>query len=225
MSLSAKPVSRHPQLAGSEEWTRTARRARQLSWLSLGWMTLEGVVGLMAGLAANSISVIVWATSSFAEGLASMIVIWRFTGTRLHSASSERTAQRFVAGSFLVLVPYFLYDAAERLINGSDTEMTVLGVVITSLAVVLMPLLGVAKLRLGKRLGSDATAGEGIQNLLCAVQAAAALAALVFAGLGVPVIDPIAALIVSAIAVRESLSLWRGEPDECCAPVGFGDGP
>ena len=59
-----------------EAWVRTARRARLLSWVSLGWMTVEGVVGLIAGLDANALSVIVWAASSFVEGLASIIVIW-----------------------------------------------------------------------------------------------------------------------------------------------------
>ncbi len=63
-----------------EAWVRTARRARALSWASLAWMTVEGVVGLIAGLDANALSVIVWAASSFVEGLASIIVIWRFTG-------------------------------------------------------------------------------------------------------------------------------------------------
>lgn len=86
-----------------------------------------------------------------------------------------------------------------------------------------MPLLGAAKLRLARRLGSGGTAGEGIQNLMCAAQAAVALVALIGAGAGLRILDPIAALIVSAIAVRESVSLWRGQGDDCCAPIGFAD--
>src|ERR1700684_789219 len=81
-------------------WRRTAGRARLLSWLSLAWMTVEGVVGLIAGLDARALSLVVWASSSFVEGLASMIVIWRFTGDRAMSDASERTARRLVAGSF-----------------------------------------------------------------------------------------------------------------------------
>ena len=84
-----------------------------------------------------------------------------------------------------------------------------------------MPALGWAKLRLGERLGSGATAGEGVQNLMCAAQAAAALIALVGAAAGLGVIDPIAALVVAAIAVKESVALWHGAGDDCCAPVGF----
>jgi divalent metal cation (Fe/Co/Zn/Cd) transporter len=211
-----------PALGRDADWLRSARRARALSCLSLGWMTVEGVVGLIAGLNASALSVIVWASSSFVEGLAAMIVIWRFTGARTVSESSERTAQRLVAGSFLLLVPFFVYEAVHRLVVGSDTSSSVLGIAVTASAIVLMPGLGWMKLRLGEQLDSEATAGEGAQNLMCAAQAAAALIALVAASAGVSVIDPIAALLVAAIAVKESVELWHGEADGCCAPVGFG---
>ncbi len=222
MSAPAVPAD-HSAQQPDESWLRDARRARTLSWASLAWMTVEGVVGLIAGLDANALSVIVWAASSFVEGLASMIVIWRFSGSRTMSASSERVAQRLVAGSFLLLVPFFVYEAIRRLIDGSDTTSSVLGIAVTASAIVLMPALGRAKLRLGQRLGSGATAGEGVQNLMCALQATAALIALVGASAGLAVIDPIAALLIAAIAVKESVELWQGEADDCCAPIGFGD--
>ena len=208
-----------------EAWVQTARRARALSWASLAWMTVEGVVGLIAGVDANALSVVVWAASSFVEGLASIIVIWRFTGSRTLSEYSEQVAQRLVAGSFLLLVPFFVYEAIRRLIVGSDTTSSPLGIAVTASAIVVMPLLGRTKLRLGRRLGSDATAGEGIQNLLCAAQAAAALIALVGASAGLSAIDPIAALVVAAIAATESVRLWRGEQDDCCGPIGFTNSP
>lgn len=211
------PASRDPG------WTVAARRARQLSWASLVWMCVEGVVGLAAGLEANSLSLVVWAASSFVEGLASMTIIWRFSGSRVHSATSERTAQRWVAGSFLLLVPYFLYESVDRLLHGSDVAGSALGVAVTVSAIVLMPLLGWAKLRLSRRLDSRATAGEGVQNLLCAAQAGVALVALIGAGAGLALLDPIAAVVISAIAVKECTALWRGEGDDCCAPVGFGE--
>jgi divalent metal cation (Fe/Co/Zn/Cd) transporter len=184
-------------------------------------MSVEGIVGLILGFDANSLSLIIWAASSFVEGLASMIVIWRFTGSRIGSAASERTAQRLVAGTFLLLVPYFVYETASRLANASHTRATTAGIAVTASAIVLMPALGWAKLRLARRLDSNATSGEGIQNLMCAAQAAAALIALIAAGAGLSIVDPLAALIVSAIAIRESLALWRGEDDDCCEPVGF----
>ncbi len=222
MSATPLPMSAPASApARDERWYRGARRARQLSWASLVWMSIEGIVGLAAGFEANSLSLIVWAASSFVEGLASMTIIWRFTGSRLHSPTSERTAQKWVAGSFLLLVPYFLYESFERLLNGSHVESNAVGIAVTASAIVLMPLLGWAKLRLSRQLGSDATAGEGIQNILCAAQAAAALVALIGAGVGLAILDPIAAFVISGIAIKECVGLWRGDEDECCAPIGF----
>jgi hypothetical protein len=98
--------------ARGERWLRAAKRARQLSWAALVWMSIEGIVGLIAGFEANSLSLLIWASSSFVEGLASMSIIWRFTGSRMRSAASERTAQKWVACSFVLLVPYFLYESS-----------------------------------------------------------------------------------------------------------------
>src|SRR3954447_18195870 len=84
-------------------WLRTARLARLLSWLSLGWMTLEGAVGVIAGLAAGSVALLGFGLDSAIEGAASVIVIWRFTGSRTLSHTSERRAQKAVAISFYVL--------------------------------------------------------------------------------------------------------------------------
>lgn len=228
MSLVELPIAPPTSTAASApphdaQWLSAAKRARQLSWVSLTWMSIEGIVGLAAGLEANSLSLLVWAASSFVEGLASVTIIWRFTGSRMHSDTSERAAQRWVAGSFLLLVPYFLYESATRLLTGGDAHSNPAGIAVTVSAIALMPLLGWAKLRLARRLGSDATAGEGIQNLMCAAQAAAALIALIAAGSGLTIIDPIAALVISAIAVKECTTLWRGGGSDCCAPLGFAD--
>jgi divalent metal cation (Fe/Co/Zn/Cd) transporter len=195
--LQPTPAPTQPSAPGRDErWLRTARRARVLSWASLAWMTIEGVVGLIAGLDASSLSVIIWAASSFVEGLASVIVIWRFTGNRTTSEHSERIAQRLVAGSFLLLVPFFTYEAIRRLVDGGNATENILGIAVTASAIILMPALGQAKLRLGRTLGSRATAGEGVQNLMCALQATTALIALIAAGAGLGIVDPIAALIV-----------------------------
>jgi Cation efflux family len=196
-------------------WLRAARQAKVLAWASLVWMTLEGGLGMLAGLEANSISVLTWAASSAVEGLASAIVIWRFSGTRLLSEHSERRAQRWVAASFFLLAPYFLYEVVVRLIAGTRAEASGLAIALTASSVVLMPLLGWAKLRLGRRLGSGATAGEGVQNLLCAGQALAALVAVIAAGAGAAFIDPLAALAIAAVAAKEGVELWRGEECEC----------
>src|SRR4051812_32836853 len=202
-------------------WLRAARQARWLSWLSLVWMTLEGAVGFLAGVQANSISLFTWAASSAVEGLASAIVIWRFTGRRTLSEDSERRAQKWVAGSFFLLTPYFLYEAIHRLATGVEARATVLAIALTASSVVLMPLLGWAKLRLGPRLGSGATAGEGVQNLMCAGQALAALVALVGAGAGLAFLDPLAAFLIAGLAAKEGLEMWRGDECECHAIQGM----
>ena len=201
--------------AGGEGWLRAARQARLLAWASLVWMLLEGALGVLAGVQANSISVLTWAASSAVEGLASAIVIWRFSGRRTLSEHSERLAQRWVAASFFLLAPYFLYEAVVRLVNGTHANAAPLAIALTASSVLLMPLLGWAKLRLGRRLDSQATAGEGIQNLLCAGQALAALIAVLAAGVGVAVIDPLAALLIAGIAAKEGAELWRGEECAC----------
>src|SRR4051794_30123239 len=184
-------------------------------------MTLEGLLGLVAGVQANSISLLTWAAGSAVEGLASAIVIWRFTGARTMSEEAERRAQRWVAGSFFLLAPYFLYEAIHRLAAGEAAETHTLAIVLTASSVVGMPLLGWAKLRLGRRLGSGATRGEGTQNILCAGQAAAALVAVATAG-ALPWLDPVAAFAIAAVAATEGLKLWRGE-ESCCSPLGFED--
>jgi divalent metal cation (Fe/Co/Zn/Cd) transporter len=141
-----------------------------------------------------------------------------------------------VAASFLLLARYLLYQAADRLIHGTQANAAPLAIALTASSVVLMPLLGWTKLRLGRRLESGATTGEGTQNLLCAAQALAALGAVIAAGAGVAAVDPIAALVIAAIAIKEGIELWQGEEcgchtipgldpvpggtcqDECCKP-------
>jgi divalent metal cation (Fe/Co/Zn/Cd) transporter len=186
-------------------------------------MGVEGFVGVLAGVQAHSLGVVTWAASSFVEALASLIVVWRFTGRRTLSPASEARAQKWVAASFFLLAPYFVIEAIRKLINGGAAHATFLAVALTGSAIVLMPLLGWAKLRLGERLGSGATAGEGVQNLMCAVQAGAALVALAGAGIGLWFLDPVAALVIAAVALKEGRDGWRGE-QACCTPLHGLDG-
>ena len=211
----AEPIPVAVSEGRSEVWMRAARR---LAWVSLAWMSVEGFAGLAAGIQAHSLGVVTWAASSFVEALASLIVVWRFTGRRTLSATSEARAQKWVAASFLLLAPYFVVEAIRKLVNGGHTDVTVFAIALTVSAIVLMPLLGWAKLRLGRTLTSGATAGEGVQNIMCAVQAGAALIAICAAGLGLSFVDPVATLVIAGIAVKEGVEGWRGE-DACCAPI------
>src|SRR4051812_44699013 len=202
---------------------RAARRARLLSWLSLGWMTAEGVLGILAGAAAGSIALVGWGLGSAIEGLAAVIVIWRFTGSRTHSETSERRAQLAVAISFFLLAPYIAVEAIRSLAGGAHPDTSVLGIAVTAPSVAIMPALGGAQRRLGEQLGSGATAGEGTQNLLCAAQGAAVLVGLAAnATVGAWWLDPVIALGIAAIAVKEGREAWRGEGCACHAPLAPG---
>jgi hypothetical protein len=207
-----------PSSRRGEGWLRAARQAKLLAWASLAWMCVEGVVGVLAGVQARSLGVVTWAASSFVEALASLIVVWRFTSHRTLSATSEARAQKWVAASFFLLAPFFVIEAIRKLIDGGETHATILAIALTTSAIVLMPLLGAAKLRLGKQLDSGATTGEGIQNLMCAVQATTALIAVAAAGLGLGFLDPIAALAIAGTALKEGRDGWRGQ-DTCCTPM------
>jgi len=127
-----------PEQAGEPRdagWLRAARQAKWLAWASLAWMGVEGGIGVFAGIQAHSLGVVTWAASSFVEALASLIVVWRFTGRRTLSASSEARAQRWVAASFFLLAPYFIVEAIRNLIGGEGAEATALAIVLTSSAV------------------------------------------------------------------------------------------
>lgn len=227
--LPTVPLTGAPRRSQPDEhWLRDARRARLLSWASLAWMTAEGAIGVVAGALAGSVALLGWGLGSGIEGLAAVIVIWRFTGSRTRSETAERRAERAVAVSFFLLAPYIAVEAIRALASGGHPDTSALGIAVTATSVVLMPALGVAKRRLGHRLGSGATAGEGMQNLLCAAQGAAVLVGLAAnAAVGAGWLDPVVALGLAAFAVAEGREAWRGEG--CCvgdrwADDGCGDG-
>ncbi|WP_082939249.1 cation transporter [Mycobacterium sp. 852002-30065_SCH5024008] len=199
------------------EWVRAARFARWLAWSSLLWMCAEGALGLWQGFAAGSVSLIGWALGSAVEGLASVIVLWRFTGSRTLSETSERRAQHGVAASFWLIAPYIAVESVRSLLAGAHPETTWIGMALTAAALVLMPLLGWAKQRLARRLDSRATAGEGTQNYLCAAQSAAVLLTLAVIAVW-PAgwwLDPVVGLVIAGVAVREGFGAWRGEECAC----------
>jgi divalent metal cation (Fe/Co/Zn/Cd) transporter len=215
MSTRELTVTATAPLARGREWHRNARRAPLLAWFSLIWMTIEGVVGVATGIIAGSIALQAFGISSAVEGLASIIVIWRFTGSRTLSETSERRAQKAVAISFWLLVPYVVAEASYKLLVNAEAQTSYLGIALTASSLILMPLLGRAKHRLGSKLDSAATAGEGTQNILCAYLAGAVLLGLLGNTLfGLWWLDPLAAFVVAGLAVKEGLESWRG--DACC---------
>ena len=142
-----------PAVPGTPEWLRLARLARVLSWLTLAWMGTEGGVAIGAALIAGSAALLGFGLDSGIEAIASIIVIWRFTGTRLASATSERRAQKLVAVSFFLLAPYIGFEAIQALAAGDRAETSIAGLVLTAGTAIFEPALGVAKRRIGARLG------------------------------------------------------------------------
>jgi len=196
---------------------RLVRRVKALSWLSLAWMTAEGAVGIIAGSVAGSVALTGFGIDSAIEGLASVIVIWRFTGSRGLSEEAEERAQKLVAVSFFLLAPYVAAQAISDLAGGDHPETSYVGIGLSLGSLIFMPLLGRAKQKLGARLGSAATAGEGAQNMLCAYLAAGVLVGLLAnLLLGWWWLDPVVALGISGLAVKEGREAWRGEGCGCC---------
>ena len=201
---------------GSGSWLRLARLAKILASLTLFWLGIEGVIGVIAGILAGSIALVAFGLDSGIEGLASVIVIWRFTGARTISAQAEQRAQKWVAISFYLLAPYVAAEAIETLIEGAAAETSWIGIGLTAVTLVLCPMLGVAKQRIGAKLESRATYGEGTQNLLCAILAGAVLVGLAANTLfGLWWLDPVIALSIASLCVREGRSAWRGEQCGC----------
>jgi divalent metal cation (Fe/Co/Zn/Cd) transporter len=214
--VSAPLELRVPPAAAYGPRDRDIRRAKALSWLSLAWMTVEGAVAVAAALAAGSVALLGFGIDSAIEALASVIVIWRFTGRRRVSERAEERARRLVAVSFFLLAPYVAQDALRTLLAGEHPRTSWVGIALSVSSVAIMPALGRAKQRVGARLGSAATAGEGGQNLLCAYLAAGVLAGLLANALaGAWWVDPVVALAIAALAIREGREAWRG--DGCCA--------
>jgi divalent metal cation (Fe/Co/Zn/Cd) transporter len=198
-----------------ERYRELARRVRLLSWLSLGAMSVEGIVAVLAGILAGSIALVGFGLDSAVEGFASAIIIWRFTGSRVMSQVAEHRAQKLVAIQFFLLAPYVAVESVRALAEGRHPDVSVLGMALAVWSLVTMPLLGVAKQRIADEIGSAATKGEGRQNLLCAYLAGALLVGLLGNAIaGAWWLDPVVGLLIAGVAVKEGLEAWRG--DGCC---------
>jgi divalent metal cation (Fe/Co/Zn/Cd) transporter len=197
-------------------WQQSATWAYRLAWVSMFAMLSEGVVGLWQGLSVGSIALTGWALGSLPEALASAMVAWRFSGSRTTSHTAERRAQVGVAWSFWLTAPYIAAESVHHLLERQTAETSVIGIVLTAVSLVLMPALGHAKHVLAERLGSAATEGEGTQNYLCGIQAAAVLVGLLVTAFwpGFWWFDPAIGLGIAAAAIWQGVKSWRGE--DCC---------
>jgi divalent metal cation (Fe/Co/Zn/Cd) transporter len=210
--------SPQPLLVVMPQRARLVRQTRLLAWAGLGWHLVEATVAIGAGVVAGSVALVGFGADSVIEAGAGLVVLWLMAGGRPASASAERRAQQLIAGSFVVLAAYIGLESLRDLIGGHRPGPSWVGIGLSIVTLATMPPLAAAKRRAGEALGSSATTSESRQTMLCAYLSAALLA-----GLGANAIagwwwaDPLAALVIAAVALREARSAWRGDVCDCCA--------
>jgi divalent metal cation (Fe/Co/Zn/Cd) transporter len=221
--VSSQPLQLSRKPPGTGERERLVRRAKLLAWLGVGWHGVEAAIAVGAGIVAGSIALVGFGADSLVESLAGIILLWRFAAARAASESAERRAQKLIGLSFYLIAAYVGFEAVRNLLTGERPETSWVGIGLAAFTLATMPPLASAKARVGERLGSSATRSEGRQNMLCAYLSAALLAGLgANALLGLWWADPITALVIAGVAIREGRESWRGE--SCCtAPIATGD--
>jgi divalent metal cation (Fe/Co/Zn/Cd) transporter len=193
------------------------QRSLHLAYATAGYNLLEGVVAVAAGAVASSTALLGFGLDSFAEVSSALVVIWQFR-SRLPEAR-ERLALRLIALSFFALAAWVTVEAVRSLLGHGEAGTSPAGIAIAATSVVVMPLLVWAKRRTGRELGSATVVADSMQTMLCTWLSAIVLAGLVLnAVLGWSWADPVAALVIAAVAVREGVEAWRGEQcDDCCS--------
>jgi divalent metal cation (Fe/Co/Zn/Cd) transporter len=193
------------------------RRARLLAWVGLGWHFVEAAVAIGAGVVAGSVALIGFGADSLIEAAAGIVVLWLMAGSRSTSARAERRAQQLIAASFVLLAAYIGVESVRDLFGGHHPDASWVGIGLSIVTLATMPPLALAKRRVGDALGSSATTSESRQTMLCAYLSVALLV-----GLGANAIagwwwaDPIAALVIATVAIREAREAWRGDVCDCC---------
>lgn len=199
-------------------------RARQLSLMSIGWMTVEAGVAVASGLLARSVALLGFGLDSLIELASAATILWLFTNGRGNSKTAERRAQRAIAVCFAVLALYLASDAIDTLTRTARPDMSWPGLALTASALLVMPLLARAKSQVAGGLISGATAGDAAQSWLCAIGAAATLISILANQLlGCWWADSAAALAIAGLAAYESRNTWQGNTCTDCTPIGFGE--
>ena len=196
-----------------------ARRVRGLVAATITYNVVEAVVAVTAGTVASSAALVAFGLDSVVEVASAAAVAWQFSA-RDHASIErrERRALRVIAISFFALAAYVTVDALRTLTGAGHAEHSTAGLVLAALSLAVMPTLSYAQRRAGRELGSVTAVADSKQTLLCTY-----LSAVLLVGLGLNALfgwywaDPIAALVIAVVAVREGLQTWRGEA--CCTPV------
>ena len=199
---------------------RLGRRAQLLAGASVAYNLLEGVIAIAAGLLAGSVALVGFGLDSAVEVSSGLIILWQFR--HMMPEARERQALRLMSISFYALAAYVGFESARALVTGHDPDSSPVGIGLAVASLVIMPFLSWAQRRTGKALGSNAVVADSTQTLLCTYLSAVLLVGLLLnATLGWSWADPVAGLVIAAIAVKEGRQAWRGEG--CCA-VGGGHG-
>jgi divalent metal cation (Fe/Co/Zn/Cd) transporter len=187
-----------------------------LAAASVTYNAAEAVIAIAAGAAAGSAALVGFGLDSVVEVSSGLIILWQFRH-RLPEAR-EQQALRLIALSFFALAGYVAQDSVRALITGADPDASPVGIALASASLVIMPFLSWAQRRTGRALGSNAVVADGTQTLLCTYLSAVLLGGLVLnATLGWGWADPVAGLIIAAVALKEGREAWRGEG--CCGPT------
>lgn len=203
------------------ERTRLLRRGFRLEVVTVGWNVVEGIVAVAAGAAAASVALVGFGVDSFIETASGAVVGWRLRAELRgadaeHAEAMERRTARVAGALLLALAAYIALDAGRRLLGfGHPAEESRVGIAVTALSLLVMPVLAWAKLRTARALGSAALRADAYETLTCAWLSLTTLAGLVLnATLGWWWADPLAALALVPLIVREGLEGWRGEACE-----------
>jgi divalent metal cation (Fe/Co/Zn/Cd) transporter len=196
-------------------------RARRLNQVSLAWNVAEGVVAVIAGVAAGSVSLVGFGIDSGIEVTAALVLAWRLHQERRRGCmvAYDRTATRLIAVAFVALAAYVWIEAVGDLAGRARPEASLPGLLLAVASVILMPKLARAKRALAPALGSQAVSADAQQTSLCAL-----LSGVLIVGVGLNTLfgwwwaDPVAALVIGALALEAGRRVWRAESlaDTCC---------
>ena len=200
----------------------TARRAllaRRIRWfvaLTLTYNVIEAAVALTAGARASSSALIGFGLDSVVEVSSAAAVAWQFAGR--DPEAREEITLKIIACSFFGLAVFVTVDAVRALLGGRAAEESTVGILLAAVSLAVMPVLSWAQRRAGRELGSASAVADSKQTLICTYLSAVLLVGLALHWLwGWTWADPIAALVIAGIAVKEGVSAWRG--DACCVPI------
>ncbi len=219
MSLPLTPVT--PAGPAPDRRALLTRRVRLLVAATITYNVIEAVVAIGAGTVASSTALIGFGLDSVIEVASAAAVAWQFAGP--DPQARERVTLRVIAVSFFALAAYVSVEAVRALLGGAEAAHSPVGLVLAGLSVIVMPVLSAAQRRAGRELGSRSAVADSKQTLLCTYLSVVLLVGLALNGLFEwSWADPVAALVIAVVAVREGRDAWRG--DTCCATCGPGGG-